>query len=396
MLADRLVARGHSVRWWGSTFLHQHKLMLFKEDQEIPLSQGLTLQLLKGCGYSSNVSLARYLDHRLIAGKFRKKALKLAKPDIIVASTPCYHLAFEAVSYARLRNIPVLVDIRDLWPDAFLTAIKNPLLKKLGRLALYSDFCRLRQLLREADGLLSMSKGILDWALAKAERPEGKWDRVFFLGHQPASETAELPESLDRLAWLKGHETKKLVLYIGTFGVSYELSLVLEAARRLHSCGREDVCFILAGTGEQEALIRRQCNGLPNVLAPGWLDEPQIISLLKICCLGLVPCKSVKDALPNKPFEYLSAGLPLVSSLEGVMEDLINRYGLGLNYRVGDLDGLCQALEILLDNPSLKEKMSDNCRTFFKEYGDAGKIYTEYARHIEHLAGAGKQVINLI
>ncbi|MGQ9688639.1 MAG: glycosyltransferase, partial [Desulfobaccales bacterium] len=63
----------------------------------------------------------------------------------------------------------------------------------------------------------------------------------------------------------------------------------------------------------------------------------------------------------------------------------------GLNYRARDLDGLCRALETLLDNPSLRDKMSSNALAFFKEYGDADKIYQEYAEYVESMAEAAKR-----
>jgi glycosyltransferase involved in cell wall biosynthesis len=391
MLADSLVSRGHEVRWWVSAFDHNLKVKLFRQDRELRLSPGLTLQILRGCGYSSNISLSRYLDHLLIAGKFRSQAAGLESPDVVVASMPCHHLALEAVRYARRRDIPVIVDIRDLWPDIFLTVTRKPLLKKLGRLALSSDFRRLQHLLTEADGLVAVSRGYLEWALGKVGRPAREWDRVFFLGYQPASVRAR---PLNPPPWLKGHETKKLILFIGTFGFSYELSLVVEAARRLNSSGREDVCFILAGAGEQEEIIRRQSAELPNVLIPGWIEAEEIRGLLRSGYLGLLPyVESAPQSLPNKPFEYLCGGLPLVSSLEGEMAELVNGFGLGLNYRAGDPESLCRALETLLDNPSLRNQMSAHALAFFHDYGDADKIYEEYAEHVESLAEAYKFVI---
>jgi glycosyltransferase involved in cell wall biosynthesis len=394
LLAEALAAQGHEVRWWVSAFEHQRKVMLFDTDQEVPLASGLTLEVLRGCGYSGNISLARYLDHRLVAGKFRSRAMKLAPPDIMVASMPCHLLAFEAVRYARLKNVPVLVDVRDLWPDIFLTRTRNPIIKKIGRLALSSDFRRLQQLLREASGLVAVSRGYLDWALEKAGRPSGKWDRVFFLGYQSHSGAARIPAPQKSLAWLKGHEGKKLILFVGTFGFSYELSLVVEAARRLQSAGRQDVGFILAGTGEQEARLRQEGAGLTNLLIPGWLGAEEIATLLRLGYLGLLPyTKTAPQSFPNKPFEYLSAGLPLVSSLAGEMAELVKDFGLGLNYRAGDPDDLCRALNALLDDPSPRNQMSANARAFFKEYGDADKIYPDYIKHMVSLAEAGKTVI---
>lgn len=389
MLADHLVGRGHGVRWWVSAFEHQRKVMLFKNDQEISLSPRLKLEVLHGCGYSSNFSPARYLDHRLVARKFRKRGSRLQPPDVIVTSMPCHHLAFEAVRYARSRNIPVLVDIRDLWPDIFLEKIHNSSSRKLGRLTLYLEFKRLRSLLREADGITAVSKGYLQWALEKAERGGGEWDRVFLLGYKPPQKTSIIPKSPKLSEWLQGQEGKKLLLFIGTFGFSYELSAVVQAAHRLQSSGREDVCFILAGTGEQEEMIRRESAGLPNLLLPGWLDAEEIAVLLRLGYLGLMPyTKIAPQSLPNKPFEYLSTGIPLVSSLKGEMAELISDHGLGLNYQPGDQESLYRAIEFLLNNQELRDQMSAKALAFFQENGDADRIYAEYARHVERLVEA--------
>jgi glycosyltransferase involved in cell wall biosynthesis len=392
LLADQLMARGHKVRWWASAFEHQRKVMLFQHDQEIALSPLLTLQVLRGCGYSRNFSLPRYIDHRIIAAKFRKTAPKLEPPDVVVAALPCYHLAFEAVRFGRRRNIPVLVDVRDTWPDIFLTRIRSPFLKKMGQMALGPDFQRVRWLLREAQGLVAVSDTYLDWALKKAGRPAGEWDRVFYLGYQAVSSNSRPPQSSNPPAWLKGHATRMLILFLGTFGLSYDLSLILAAAGRLQAAGREDVHFILAGTGEQEDLVHRESAGLANVSLPGWIDGEEITALLQLGYLGLMTYSpTAPQSLPYKPFEYLSAGLPLVSSLGGEMAEIINHFGLGLNYPAGELDGLCRSIETLLDNSSLRDKMSVNALAFFKEYGDADKIYTEYAKHLENLAIAGKK-----
>lgn len=394
LVADKLAARGHRVSWWTSAFEHQRKVMVYPDDREVHLSPGLTLQVMRGCGYSSNVSLARYVDHLLIARKFRQRAWRSEPPDVIVASLPCHQLAFEAVRYGRGRKIPVLVDIRDLWPDIFLTKFQNPLIRKLGQLALFWDFGRLHRLLRDADGVLAVSKGYLQWALEKAGRPARKADRVFLLGYRPYLDASGSSHPPPWPEWLRGHEGEKLLLFIGTFGVSYELQLLVEAARRLQSAGRRDVCLVLAGTGEQAEDIRRASAGLANVVLPGWLEAPEISALLGHGYLGLAPYRCARceeDRMPNKPFEYLSAGLPLISSLEGEMAELISSQALGLNYHPGDLDGLYAAIEFFLDHQDLRGQMSTNASNFYKEYGNADKIYDDYARHVESLAQAGKR-----
>ena len=387
LLSDKLLNRGHKVLWWASAFEHQQKIMVSKKDRNFDISEGYTIRVLRGCRYRKNVSLARYIDHLIVAFKFRVQSKKYPKPDVIVASMPDHLLAYEAARYARKNRIPFIVDIRDLWPDIFLDRFRNMGLYGVGKIALILDFARLTFLLKNADSLVAVSKGYLKWGLDKIGRPESPFDKVFYLGYKNSNARNLINEdaSLGVPGWLKGREDQKVFVFIGTFGVSYELELILEAAKCFSRSGRTDICFILAGTGENFDLINKKAAGLQNVVLPGWIGEKEINTLLKTACVGLVPCRSVENTMPNKPFEYLSAGLPLINSLEGEMAELIDRYGFGLNYLPGDLDGLCQCVKRLAADAKLHDEMSKNASKFFKEHGDADKIYGEYARHIECL-----------
>lgn len=258
----------------------------------------------------------------------------------------------------------------------------------VGKIALALDFARLTFLLKNADSLVAVSKGYLKWGLKKIGRPESPFDKVFYLGYKNSNainpvnedESSGIPD------WLKGIEDQKVFVFIGTFGVSYELELILEAAKRFSKSGRTDICFVLAGTGENFDLINKKAAGLQNVVLPGWIGEKEINALLKMGFAGLL--SYVKDApqgLPNKPFEYLSAGLPLINSLEGEMAELVDSHGFDLNYLPGDLEGLCKCIECLAADADLHDKMSKNALDFFQKYGDADEIYDEYAEHIERL-----------
>ena len=387
VLADKLLERGHRVLWWASAFEHQRKVMLSKKDRNFNISERYTIRVLSGYRYRKNVSIARYINYQIVALKFRIQSKKYPKPDIIVDSMPDHLLAYEAARYAKENNIPFVVDIRDLWPDIFLDRFRNIGMYGAGKIVLAIDFAKLSFLLKNADALAAMSKGILQWGLDKIGRPQGPFDKVFYLGYKNnnSRNLANSNGSLDVPDWLSGRKNQKLFVFIGTFGVSYELELILDAAKCFEKSGRSDVCFVLAGTGEKSNIIRKKAAGLHNVVLPGWIGEKEINVLLKMGFAGLVPCRSVKDAMPNKPFEYLSSGLPLISSLEGEMADLVDQHGFGLNYLPGDLDGLCLSIGRLADNVDLHDEMSKNALKFFERYGDADKIYDEYAIHIEKI-----------
>lgn len=381
ILADKLLEQGHTVYWWGSAFEHQRKIWISDKDRTFQVAPNFTIRVLCGIGYYKNISLARYIDHRIVAMKFRIQSKRKQKPDIIVASMPCYHLAYESMLYARRNKIPILVDIRDLWPDIFLRPIQNKGLRVLAKIALVFDFAKLSALLRKADALVAMSKGCLEWGFSKIARSPGEWDKVFFHGYQKSKERS-IYDSADYVTKFKG---KKIFLFIGTFGKSYELQLILDTAKRFYKDGRDDIIFYLAGTGEQYESIKRESTDLPNIFLPGWIGDRDIQEVLHTSWAGIVPCMSVENAAPNKVFEYISTGLPLVSSLEGEIAELIDRYNIGLNYRPGDLEGLYQNIHKLASDLKLRKRMSANAYRFFKKYGDADKIYFEYANHIEML-----------
>ena len=120
MLAEELLRQGHQATWWASTHSHQRKVLLFDEDREVEVAQGFRLKLLFAGAYRSNRSLGRLLHHSRLAAKFRRLAPTLPRPDVIVSAFPTIELAFEAVEFAGPRRIPVIIDIRDPWPDILL------------------------------------------------------------------------------------------------------------------------------------------------------------------------------------------------------------------------------------------------------------------------------------
>ena len=86
MLAGFLAARGHTVTWWASTFDHYRKRHRFDRDTSVDVDGRLSVRLLHGCGYKSNVSLARLVDHAILGMKFAAQARRANRPDIILAS----------------------------------------------------------------------------------------------------------------------------------------------------------------------------------------------------------------------------------------------------------------------------------------------------------------------
>jgi glycosyltransferase involved in cell wall biosynthesis len=382
MVAEKLLDRGHSVLWWASAFDHFGKKWVFDSEREIDLKENLKIIALKGIGYKKNISITRYIDHHLLALRFQKRAKHLPKPDAIIVSMPPHNLAHEPVIFGRRYGIPVLVDIRDQWPDIFLNHL--PFGKRLGKILLYREFLILRQALKKADGLLSMMETLLDWGLKYAER-EASWkDRIFYLGYKRLVTNEQSDRIKDLLAQ---HQNKFIVTFIGTFESYHDPSILVDCARKL---AKEEICFVLAGNGELFDKIAKKASILPNVLLPGWLNEAEISTLLRFSHVGVCPSNKEVAFFPNKSFLYLSAGLPLISAFQGDLKYLIEQHQIGFYYQPNDSNALTGYIKKLYQDKPLWFMMSTNCQKMFSEFFEADKIYEEYAEHIERVVKSAR------
>jgi len=376
LLADKLIERGHSVVWWASTFDHSTKRCIVRNDHEFTVKDGFKICAIKGLGYKRNISLARFINNRIIARKFKKLASRMPKPDIIVASIPAHDLAYEAVIFAKNNKIPVLVDIRDEWPDLFLSLFPR-VCHRFLRVLLYREFQMLQKALSGADGLVAVSGSFLEWGLKYVSRPQSDNDKVFYLGGIKLSAGSMLKKTalLDSLAG------KFIVIFVGTFVKNNNPSILVACAKELKGA---DIHFVLAGDGELWRKVKKEAKGLSNVSFPGWLSKEEADILLQNSHLGVCPALVTRDSFPNKAFSYFSAGLPVISGFAGDLKKIIEGKQCGFYYSPPDnVKMLVSYIRKLYNDKALCQKMSINARKLFDDEFDADKIYEEYARHIE-------------
>jgi hypothetical protein len=167
-LVDKLIDRGHGVVWWTSAFDHYKKEWIFEKDTLVDMGNGLKIFALKGLGYKRNISLSRFIDHGIVALKFKKYAFKMPPPDIILSATPPYDLAFQAVKYAKTHQSPIVIDIRDIWPDVFVDFIPRSL-RAFFKLVFSNEFKICEYMLRNATAIVSITENTLKRGLKRRE-----------------------------------------------------------------------------------------------------------------------------------------------------------------------------------------------------------------------------------
>lgn len=390
LLAESLAARGHEVIWWTSAFDHLRKAMLFNKDTDIPMTKAFLIKALKGCGYDNNLSVRRYIDHLIIKKKFTKAAKAMSPPDIIIASMPDHHLAYAAVKYAKRFGIPIVIDVRDPWPDIFLDAVSSPLLRTVLRLGLVEDFRRLKFLLQNADAIVAMMEPLLRWGLKGAKRAATWRDKVIPIGATPLAPFSEREFAPDFQNFIARLRNKKVITFVGTMGRYNNPSVLVRAAQLVNSrvSDPDNYIFVIAGTGMMYEAVKSEAFGINNVVLPGWLDASQMAAVLRSSSIGIIPCTETRDVFSNKAFTYLSAGLPLISSVEGELKDLIQSKQIGYNYESENEKELATLIISLSENRHLLSEMASNAKRLFDEQFDSNIVYKDFSTHVEAVANS--------
>lgn len=391
MLAEQLVRHGHTVTWWTSAFDHTHKTYRSPQDSWQQVGPSFRIRLLRSCGYRANVSLRRLLDHRNLAIKFASEARRETIPDLILCSLPTLELCEQAVAFGRYVARPIVIDVRDLWPNVFLDLAPS-LLRPLMNAALWPLWEMAGRACAGATAIIGLTDRYVEWGVRLAGRRRRPHDRVFpmaYTASQPApEEIAAAREYWQRLGI--GTEPDQLVgCFFGSVSRHSEIPTIIDAARILAAQGR-NVKFAICGVGEKLDTYRRYGADCPQVLFPGWVDAAKIWTLMRISHVGLCPFVSSSNYvnnIPNKPIEYLSAGLPVLSSLQGVLADMLQQHECGLTYANRNVRGLAEAVASLMDRPDALRRMAENARRLYQQQFVAQTVYRQMAEYLVDLAG---------
>jgi glycosyltransferase involved in cell wall biosynthesis len=285
--------------------------------------------------------------------------------------------------------VPVIVDVRDLWPDHYLTLAPRWARANL-KWALFVEEKRANRLLMGATGITAVSKTYLKWGLRRAAREGSGNDAVFPIGCGPPPEAKEVELAAKRFAQrfsVEAHVPN--ITFVGTLCSSFDFNTVITAARAL--CHREPrVRVLIVGDGDRRGAIAAAAADLPNVTLTGLLDQVGVRGALACSAVGLVPYyRDASQSLPNKPFEYMAAGLPILSSLRGELSEMIAAEGIGLQYESEDAGSLAMQIQHLVSHSEERLKIGRRARAVFEQRFNADIVYAGLIKHLVTVASVG-------
>ncbi len=285
--------------------------------------------------------------------------LRVPDVDIIWGTSPPIFQSLTAWSLARLKRVPFLLEIRDIWP-AFAIAIgvlRQPILIRA------SEWME-RFLYRSADQVVVNSPGFIEHVRSAGARnielvPNGS-DAGMFDPEAKGIEfrrTNQLGDSF-------------IALYAGAHGISNDLGTVLLAAKIMQKMDW-DVTFVLIGDGKEKSALRDQANklSLDNLVFIPPVPKnkmPDVLAAADVCIAILKPIPLYATVYPNKVFDYMAAGRPVVLAMDGVIREVIEKAKAGVPVSPGDPDTLANAVKYLLDHPEERIRLGRNGREYVK------------------------------
>ncbi len=390
IIAEMLSDSGHKVTWWTSDFDHYNHKYRFRKNHLEKVNDNYEIEFLKARGYKHNISLNRYLSSIDVAKNFRKRVIiKKNKPDIIFASIPSVELAQEALFYSSNNgNIPVVLDIRDLWPD-FLINSSSIFLKPIFYILTIPMRLKNYKVFSNAYSIFGLTDEFVNWSLKYAKRNRINDDKAFPMAyikrplekHKKSKKTFE--NELKHLDKLK--KNFLIVTYVGNVGRNSDFEPILKAASILEKMNK-NVQFVIAGDGIDLKSIKRNYINKKNLFFTGWIDKTAITNLLQISDVGLLPYKNISNYrknLPNKPAEYLSNNLALLLSLnDGPIYDLVKKNNCGSSYS-NDPYKLVNLIVEYLDKENLLQAHKKNSKNAFEANLDGKIIYDNLIKSLE-------------
>ena len=305
--------------------------------------------------------------------------LRVKDVDLVWGTSPPIFQGITAWALARLKRIPFLFEVRDLWP-AFAVAVgvlTNPILIRA------SEWLE-RFLYRRADVVMVNSPGFIEHVSARGTRqielvPNGADIRMF----DPEKEGQGFRK-------VHGLGEKFIALYAGAHGMSNDLDILLDTAEKLSDC--PEIAIVLLGDGkEKQRLVKRASRmGLENVHFVSSVPKGEMTEALAAadaCIAILKPIEMYKTVFPNKVFDYMAAGRPVILAIDGVIREVVESAQGGIIVPPGDAESLSDAIRQLARDPQNRQILGQNGRSYIEIHFDRTVVAEKLNTLIERMVG---------
>jgi glycosyltransferase involved in cell wall biosynthesis len=308
-----------------------------------------------------------------------KGSKAVGSQDIIIATSPPFFVGVSGFCISRLKKIPFIFEVRDLWPESIvqLGQIKNKfiiyILEKIENL-----------LYRKAIHIVPVADSYKNYIISKNISPE----KITVVKNGINTKEIEPRPFNEELAEKLKIEGKFIISYIGTLGLSHALDSVLDCANLLKN--EEQFCFLLVGSGAEKRnlILKKEKLRLNNVIFLEPVERSQLAEYYSISDILLVSLRKIdlfKKVIPSKIFEIMSYKKPILISVDGEAREIIEKADSGIFVNPEDPQDLCEKITRLSNDPKLMERLALNGRNFVEINYDRRKLSQDYFKLIMNI-----------
>lgn len=375
-LMEALADRRHSVELITTDFEHYTKKKRPSPRQELYKTK---ITLCHEPGYKRNVSVRRLYSHWVWGRKVYRYLKTMAKPDVVYCAVPSITVARLTSKYCQQNGVKFVIDVQDLWPEAFCMLIRNNILQKI--------FLPMERSVNLAYAAADLAVAVSDTyvnRILSVNKKNAKGISVF-LGNDGA-----LFESERGKYNVERNVDEVLLCYIGGLKDSYDIPCVIDAMALVEADKRfvPKVRFVVIGDGPFRPRFEQYAKEKQvNCVFLGGKPYPEMASLLSSCDMCINPI--VKDSaasIINKVGDYALSGLPVINTQESPeYRALIEEYQCGINCECGNAKQVAQAIKKLAADKELRKQMGENSRRLATEKFDRRNTYHKIIDAIEKL-----------
>ena len=304
---------------------------------------------------------------------------KIGKQDIIIASSPPYTVGISGMVLGKLKKIPFVFEVRDLWPESIvqLGQVKNRFIIKL------LEWIELR-MYKGASLIVGISDPFVDFISSKGipkEKIKIIKNGVNLELFQPQEPDVKLKNSL-------GFSDKFIVSYFGTFGLAQGLESILRTAEILKVNNNIHFLFIGDGADREKLLDFKKIKDLSNTTILKPLAKEELVKYYSISDVMLVPLRKLSlfdSALPSKMFEIMAMGKPIIHTVDGEARKLLDKENVGKYIEAENYKELAEAITSVSVNSQWLNNASINGRNLVEKGFDRKELAQKYFRIISDI-----------
>ncbi|MBA4495359.1 glycosyltransferase family 4 protein [Paenactinomyces guangxiensis] len=368
-----------------SKFVHPRRTFITEEEKNsLENIKGLKLEWLWSFPHKTNdvrrmVNMASFAVVFFLAGLLKKR------PDVLIASSPHLFTAFAGWMLSRIKRCPFVFEVRDLWPDSLIKmgGLKN---KYIARVLTWMESF----LYQNADQIIVLTEHQRKFIADKGIDPS----KIHLIPNGIVVGSWK-PDPVKRAEFKRKMgvpEDQFVAIYTGAHGPANALQYVVQAGRYL----KPGISIVLIGDGpEKEKLLKiKQEESLDNVHLLDPVPKSEIFDYTQAADCGIISLADnevFRGARPNKLFDYTFVGIPIVTTVDGEVREIVESNQVGVFAGAENPQGLAEAIDRVRSyTPEQLEQIKRNGREYIDREGDRKKLAHRFYGLLQSLANLRK------